>query len=489
MSSATLSYATSPRWASSGWSCLAQHDGGADVLPLPPHSAHATKPSAPATCPWPAHLAHDAVLHPTSHRAIGTRVTGWCGRECSTGIARNEDTTRGPREKHCGFRAIRKNGSASASSSRAVPLAASDSNAPARRPRRRRAPRAHAMPGSVVTVQLGQCGNQVRVSPSRGVVLRARSVGCSCGHPWLTRLFPALFPALPLSGWRRVLRHARERGGRRPRDARRDPQRVLSRALPPRRLRCLRRRRRRSDRALGAHRHGAQGCPEHDPSREEDGPMAVRPQGHPRVPVRFRKQLGARVQHLRRAGARRRARPRPSRDGSLRPLRRFPPRPIHGRRHRRRLGAYVARALRDEHPTAPILNHCVWPYESGEVIVQSYNTLLTLSALLDSSDGICVVQNEHLHRACVGALGLERPTFGDMNGVAATQLAGVLLPSATRDAIGGGRGDPGASSRGAASRRDPRVLRTRPRNSLGFDPCPRCRPNPWTSPRSRGRRS
>ena len=75
--------------------------------------------------------------------------------------------------------------------------------------------------------------------------------------------------------------------------------------------------------------------------------------------------------------------------------------------------------------------------------MQSYNTLLTLSALLDSSDGICVVQNEHLHRACVGALGLERPTFGDMNGVAATQLAGVLLPSATRDAIGGGRGDPG----------------------------------------------
>ena len=31
------------------------------------------------------------------------------------------------------------------------------------------------------------------------------------------------------------------------------------------------------------------------------------------------------------------------------------------------------------------MNHCVWPYESGEVIVQAYNTLLTLSSLLDSS--------------------------------------------------------------------------------------------------------
>lgn len=37
-------------------------------------------------------------------------------------------------------------------------------------------PRAHAMPGSVVTVQLGQCGNQVRVSASLGVVLLAPDV-------------------------------------------------------------------------------------------------------------------------------------------------------------------------------------------------------------------------------------------------------------------------------------------------------------------------
>lgn len=56
-----------------------------------------------------------------------------------------------------------------------------------------------------------------------------------------------------------------------------------------------------------------------------------------------------------------------------------------------------AQALRDDYPSAPLLNHCIWPYESGEVIVQCYNTLLTLSALLDVSDGIAVVQNEHLH--------------------------------------------------------------------------------------------
>lgn len=31
----------------------------------------------------------------------------------------------------------------------------------------------------------------------------------------------------------------------------------------------------------------------------------------------------------------------------------------------------VPGALRDEFPTAPVLNACVWPYDSGEVIVQA----------------------------------------------------------------------------------------------------------------------
>ena len=46
-----------------------------------------------------------------------------------------------------------------------------------------------------------------------------------------------------------------------------------------------------------------------------------------------------------------------------------------------------------------MLSHCVWPYESGEVIVQSYNTLLTLSGLVDAADGVIIVQNETLHAA------------------------------------------------------------------------------------------
>ena len=115
------------------------------------------------------------------------------------------------------------------------------------------------------------------------------------------------------------------------------------------------------------------------------------------------------------------------------------------------LGAYLAEALRDEYANATLLNHCVWPYESGEVIVQSYNVLLTASSLLECSDGVVVVQNERLHQTCVKQLGIERPTFEDMNGVAAKQIAGVLLPSVRRDAkANGGMLSGGDASSGVA---------------------------------------
>ncbi|EFJ48639.1 delta tubulin [Volvox carteri f. nagariensis] len=96
------------------------------------------------------------------------------------------------------------------------------------------------------------------------------------------------------------------------------------------------------------------------------------------------------------------------------------------------LGTYVAQALRDEYHSAFITNCCVWPYESGEVIVQPYNTLFTLSHLSDLSDGIVLLENEALHLTCARLMGIPRPSFADMNGIAARAMASVLLPSRLR---------------------------------------------------------
>lgn len=49
-----------------------------------------------------------------------------------------------------------------------------------------------------------------------------------------------------------------------------------------------------------------------------------------------------------------------------------------------------AQALRDQLPSAFLLNTVVCAHSSGEVILQNYNTLFTLSKLAKCSDGILV---------------------------------------------------------------------------------------------------
>ncbi len=61
------------------------------------------------------------------------------------------------------------------------------------------------------------------------------------------------------------------------------------------------------------------------------------------------------------------------------------------------LGAHVVESLRDDFcHKAPMINLAVWPYSTGEVVLQNYNVLLTLNSLLSHSDGILPVYNDDL---------------------------------------------------------------------------------------------
>jgi tubulin delta len=51
------------------------------------------------------------------------------------------------------------------------------------------------------------------------------------------------------------------------------------------------------------------------------------------------------------------------------------------------------------------------PFESGEVTVQPYNTLLSMSSLVELSSGILLLQNEVLAATCSRLLGIKHPTF------------------------------------------------------------------------------
>uniref|UniRef100_A0A0B6ZP25 Tubulin delta chain n=1 Tax=Arion vulgaris TaxID=1028688 RepID=A0A0B6ZP25_9EUPU len=100
------------------------------------------------------------------------------------------------------------------------------------------------------------------------------------------------------------------------------------------------------------------------------------------------------------------------------------------------VGAFVTESLRDEYPQSFILNQVVWPYNTGEVIVQNYNAILTLSHIYDTADALVVMENDALHKICGQLLGIKNISFRDINKVIAHKLASVLQPSLSTDTAG-----------------------------------------------------
>lgn len=47
------------------------------------------------------------------------------------------------------------------------------------------------------------------------------------------------------------------------------------------------------------------------------------------------------------------------------------------------VGTFITEQLQDLYPSSSLINTVIWPYSSGEVIVQNYNTLLTMACLTE----------------------------------------------------------------------------------------------------------
>ncbi|XP_049581448.1 tubulin delta chain isoform X2 [Syngnathus scovelli] len=100
------------------------------------------------------------------------------------------------------------------------------------------------------------------------------------------------------------------------------------------------------------------------------------------------------------------------------------------------VGTYVTQCLRDVYPKSFIVNHLTWPYGTGEVIVQNYNSVLTLGHLYQLSDGLLVHENDTVHRICSQLLHIKDISIADINMVIAHQLGTILQPVLTADSNG-----------------------------------------------------
>lgn len=70
------------------------------------------------------------------------------------------------------------------------------------------------------------------------------------------------------------------------------------------------------------------------------------------------------------------------------------------------------------------------------MIVQNYNSVLTLAHLYQLSDAILVHENDTVHHICNKLLQIKQISFSDVNKVIAHQLGSVLQPALTADSYG-----------------------------------------------------
>lgn len=64
------------------------------------------------------------------------------------------------------------------------------------------------------------------------------------------------------------------------------------------------------------------------------------------------------------------------------------------------VGTRAVEHIRDFFPEKTMISALVLPFNAGEIIVQSYNTLLTVSKLYDSTDALLLFENDKLHACC-----------------------------------------------------------------------------------------
>ena len=89
------------------------------------------------------------------------------------------------------------------------------------------------------------------------------------------------------------------------------------------------------------------------------------------------------------------------------------------------MGSYLLEALNDRYGKKLVQTYSVFPNqnETSDVVVQPYNSLLTLKRLTLNADSVVVLDNTALNRIAVDRLHIENPTFAQTNALVSTVMA------------------------------------------------------------------
>ncbi|KAK3932142.1 Tubulin delta chain [Frankliniella fusca] len=95
------------------------------------------------------------------------------------------------------------------------------------------------------------------------------------------------------------------------------------------------------------------------------------------------------------------------------------------------VGSFIMENVLDEFSKKVFFNALVLPFEEGEVVTQSYNTLLTLAKIWNVSDATLLLQNDHLHSMLDTLLNFKTVNISDLNSIIGLKMAGSFQPLQT----------------------------------------------------------
>ncbi|KAJ3270822.1 Tubulin gamma-2 chain [Terramyces sp. JEL0728] len=89
------------------------------------------------------------------------------------------------------------------------------------------------------------------------------------------------------------------------------------------------------------------------------------------------------------------------------------------------LGSYLLEAISDRYPKKLTQTYSVFPnsIETSDVVVQPYNSILTLKRLTENADSVVVLDNAALYRIVTDLLHIETPTFAHTNQLVSTVMS------------------------------------------------------------------
>ena len=92
------------------------------------------------------------------------------------------------------------------------------------------------------------------------------------------------------------------------------------------------------------------------------------------------------------------------------------------------LGSYITILLKDYFPEINLLNIAIWPHNSGEVVVNSYNTLLSISENYKVSDLMTIINNQDIYDICRDIYNYKKIGFENLNYVISRNIINMMIP-------------------------------------------------------------